>query len=133
MPLLICLGIDNYAHAQTVATRPFFLGRVGPGNEVNIKTSDRDEANVIHRDIQTGVIMSTLIGFTIVPSKYTFHGKNACERSTNCNLSQWSNHAVKSGSCTKGKCHSPISTYVSAHDEYYKVFPNDSTASNNAG
>jgi len=35
MPLLICLGLDNYAHAQTVDTRPFFLGRVGPGNEAN--------------------------------------------------------------------------------------------------
>ena len=31
MPLLICLGIDNYVHVQTVDTRPFFLGRVGPG------------------------------------------------------------------------------------------------------
>ena len=27
------LALDNYAHAQTVDTRPFFLGRVGPGNE----------------------------------------------------------------------------------------------------
>ena len=35
MHLLICLGIDNYAHAQTVDTRPFFLGRVGPGNEAS--------------------------------------------------------------------------------------------------
>jgi len=33
MPLLICLGIDNYAHVQTVNTRPFFFGWVGPGNE----------------------------------------------------------------------------------------------------
>ena len=33
MPLLIRFGLDNYAHAQTVDTRPFFLGRVGPGNE----------------------------------------------------------------------------------------------------
>ena len=33
MPLLIRPGLDNYAHAQTVDTRPFFLGRVGPGNE----------------------------------------------------------------------------------------------------
>ena len=33
MPFPICLGIDNYAHAQTVDTRPFFLGRVEPGNE----------------------------------------------------------------------------------------------------
>ena len=31
--VIICLGLDNYAHAQTVDTRPFFLGRVGPGNE----------------------------------------------------------------------------------------------------
>ena len=29
-------GIDNYAHAQTVDTRPFFLGWVGPGNEASI-------------------------------------------------------------------------------------------------
>ena len=33
MPLLLCFSLDNYAHAQTVDTRPFFLGRVGPGNE----------------------------------------------------------------------------------------------------
>ena len=33
MPLLICLGLDNYAHAQRVDTRPFFLGRVWPGSE----------------------------------------------------------------------------------------------------
>jgi len=33
MPLLIRFGLDNYAHAQTVDTRPFFVGRVGPGNE----------------------------------------------------------------------------------------------------
>jgi len=40
MPLLICLGIDNYAYAQTVDTRPFFLGRVGPENEAkSISTS----------------------------------------------------------------------------------------------
>ena len=32
-PLIICLGLDNYAHVQTVDTRPFFLGRVGPGSE----------------------------------------------------------------------------------------------------
>jgi len=31
MPLLVRFGLDNYAHAQTVDTRPFFLGRVGPG------------------------------------------------------------------------------------------------------
>ena len=28
MPRLICFGLDNYAHAQTVDTRPFFLGRL---------------------------------------------------------------------------------------------------------
>ena len=33
MPLLICLGLDNYAHAQRVDTRPFFLGWVWPGSE----------------------------------------------------------------------------------------------------
>jgi len=37
MPLLIRFGLDNYAHAQTVDTRPFFLGRVGPGNEVEAR------------------------------------------------------------------------------------------------
>ena len=34
--VIICLGLDNYAHAQTVDTRPFFLGQVGPGNEARI-------------------------------------------------------------------------------------------------
>jgi len=33
MPLRIRFGLDHYAQAQTVDTRPFFLGRVGPGNE----------------------------------------------------------------------------------------------------
>ena len=36
MPLLIRFGLDNYAHAQTVDTRLFFLGRVGPGNEARM-------------------------------------------------------------------------------------------------
>jgi len=35
MPLLVRFGLDNYTHAQTVDTRPFFLGRVGPGNEAS--------------------------------------------------------------------------------------------------
>jgi len=41
MPLSLCLAVDNYAHAQTVDTRPFFLGRFGPGNEAS-----RTSANV---------------------------------------------------------------------------------------
>ena len=36
MPLLIHFGLDNYARAQTVDTRPF-LGQVGPGNEAIVK------------------------------------------------------------------------------------------------
>jgi len=37
--VIICLGLDNYAHAQTVDTRHFFLGRVGPGNEAKAPPS----------------------------------------------------------------------------------------------
>ena len=33
--VITVFGLDNYAHAQTVDTRPFFLGRVGPGNEAS--------------------------------------------------------------------------------------------------
>jgi len=39
MPLPIRLGLDNYAHARTVDTRPFFFGQVGPGNEANFTFS----------------------------------------------------------------------------------------------
>jgi len=35
MPLLICLGIDNYVRAQTVDARPFFLRQVRPGNKAS--------------------------------------------------------------------------------------------------
>jgi len=35
MSLLIRFGLDKYAHAQTVDTGPFFLKRVGPGNEAS--------------------------------------------------------------------------------------------------
>ena len=49
MPLLICLGIDNYAHAQTVDTRPFFLGWVGPGNEaIHSQTLDVLPSSIDH-------------------------------------------------------------------------------------
>ena len=43
MPLLICFGLDNYAHAQTVDTRPFFLGGVGPGNEARMENNHNAE------------------------------------------------------------------------------------------
>ena len=44
MPLLICLGLDNYTHVQTVDTRPSFLGQVGPRSEARkCKTSRNRE------------------------------------------------------------------------------------------
>ena len=49
MPLLIRLGLDNYAHARTVDTRPFFFGEVGPGNEA-IQTLSRVQRRVWPRD-----------------------------------------------------------------------------------
>ena len=48
MPLPIRLGLDNYAHARTVDTRPFFLGRVGPGNEASIYFTSKYAEQSVH-------------------------------------------------------------------------------------
>ena len=36
MPLPLGLSLDNYAHAQTVDTRPFLFRAVGPGYEAMV-------------------------------------------------------------------------------------------------
>ena len=57
MPLLIRFGLDNYAHARTVDTRPFFFGQVGPGNEAKV---DLIVKQVVHIHLHSHTLMHIL-------------------------------------------------------------------------